>query len=161
MDDAVTNIIKLATQLDSEILFLLSRACLRLSIRYGGICLCSLVEIRHAKYIDGMVQGISTLMDRQTEEGIILLGRLCTDYMKYWLDPNSFVNTPKVNPWDTLLTYVSSSLIMQVLIHSWTTLQEETCSLILDDDSEKEKPRLLHHPLWSAGFEEDGKFQKL
>jgi len=69
----------------------------------------SLADRQHVEYNFGLVQGISSLMDRRTEEGITLPGRICTNRMQEWFELNSFMNTPKVNPGDSLITHAASS----------------------------------------------------
>jgi len=96
----------------------LAQAHLCLPIQYRGTGLRSLTDHQHNKYLGGLVQGISSLKDRRTEERISLPGQLCTNRMKEWLDHNSFMNTPAVNPWDTILTHTTTSLIIRTLLYS-------------------------------------------
>jgi len=61
----------------------------------------------------------------------------------------------------SILTHSTTSPIMPALLLSWNSLQDEAWNLSFDDDLGKDKIQLLHHPLWNAGFEEDGKIPQV
>jgi len=86
-------------------------------------------------------------MDYWTEEEISLPGRLYTGRAKDCLVHNLFMCTPAVNPWDTLLTHSTTSLITRTLLLSWNSLQDEACNTSVDDDAGEDKLRLLHPPI--------------
>ena len=70
------------------------------------------------------------------------------------------MNTLAVNPWDTLLAHSTTSPIMRAPLLSWNTFQDEEFSLNLEDDSGKDKLKLLITPFRTRDSKKIEKYQE-
>ena len=80
-------------------------------------------------------------MDWILEVGINLLSLINTECMHEWISGNFLIHTAHVNLWDTLVSNINASPIMQSLQSSRKYLQGKFISITLELDGKADENR--------------------
>ena len=134
-----------------------TKARIRLPMTLKGMGIRDLVTRSSSEYIGGVVQGISSLLDRRDKDGLLIRGRATSDKVINWLGRTSF-DSDTLDPWSTLLQ--QNSEIARGITLAWSEIHSDYDTTLADMEVTADDGDMLRNPVTRAGFAADGKITK-
>ena len=99
IENQVDNLVNKCFKIKQEELSIFNKAQIRLPIKFEGIGIHQLIDVRWSEFIGGMMEGVIPLLDKNNDGNTIKV-ELESGHIKYWIRRNALDSND--GPWHTL-----------------------------------------------------------